>query len=717
MRSNFTFCKFRVCLWLAAGALFLLAAVSIPARAQNIQWIRQFGTAGSDSANGVAVDATGFSIAGYTEGGFPGSSNHGAGDPFLRRYDANGTALWTRLFGSSERDSALGVAVDSTGSYVVGYLTSRVYYGLLYDRYYTEQEAFVGKYDTNGNQLWLKRPGNTGFYGVAADSTGIYVGGVGNTTTHAPVSKYNASGTVVWTSKFGPSGNDSVYVRGVAVDATGVYVVGYTYGSLPGQTTSGSGDAFIAKIGNGGGGGGGGSYGYSYYLPHLALGGGWQTTITYVNYSPQTVTCATTFYSDSGGPLSVSFGGAAASSRTDTLVPGGVVHTESTADLNASEVRGWAKAQCSGPITASLLFRSYQQGKPTGEAGVNATTTPATRFVTFAAKQTGGVATGVAYANPSTQTAQLTFNAFSSTGVKLASNSLSLLPGQHGASLLDSLLGLSSFTGSIEITSKVPIVSLSLNFEAFPAFSSLPPGERDALPTGVFSGGQLLTVYNFYFPHLALGGGWQTTLTFVNSTSQTVTCTTTFFSDSGGPLSVSFGGAAASSRTDTLAPWGVIHQETNADLNAPEVRGWAKAQCSGPIKASLLFRFYQQGKPTGEAGVNAMTASATKFVTFSDQTTGVAYANPSTTQTAEITFTAISSTGTKLATKSLPLLPGEHGAKNVGPFLGISSFTGSIQIVVSSSRASILSLSLNAEAFPAFSSLPPGELDGSTPLW
>ena len=38
----------------------------------------------------------------------------------------------------------------------------------------------------------------------------------------------------------------------------------------------------------------------------------------------------------------------------------------------------------------------------------------------------------------------------------------------------------SSFAGSLEITSTEPIVTLSLNFEAAPVFSSLPPGEVDA---------------------------------------------------------------------------------------------------------------------------------------------------------------------------------------------------------------------------------------------
>ena len=45
-----------------------------------------------------------------------------------------------------------------------------------------------------------------------------------------------------------------------------------------------------------------------------------------------------------------------------------------------------------------------------------------------------------------------------------------------------SLFGLPSFTGSLEITSTKPIVSLSINFEAAPVFSSLPPGDLDASP-------------------------------------------------------------------------------------------------------------------------------------------------------------------------------------------------------------------------------------------
>jgi hypothetical protein len=111
-----------------------------------------------------------------------------------------------------------------------------------------------------------------------------------------------------------------------------------------------------------------------------------------------------------------------------------------------------------------------------GEASVNASTAPATEFVTFAQTQTG-----VAYANPSTVPANVTITVLNTIGNTLGSKTFAIQPNQHGAANLGTLLGLSSFTGSVQITSTTPIVSLSLNAEVFPVFSSLPPGD---LPAG-----------------------------------------------------------------------------------------------------------------------------------------------------------------------------------------------------------------------------------------
>ena len=220
------------------------------------------------------------------------------------------------------------------------------------------------------------------------------------------------------------------------------------------------------------------SGGPTYYFPHLAVGASWQTTITYINYSPEEVTCQTDFLSDYGSPLMVSFAGLGmVVSRTDVLPPGGSVHQETNVDLSASLAPGWARATCSGPVKASLLFRRHNsEGVPTAEAAVNAAAVPATRFVTFAEQGEGQFGTGVAYANPSATAAHVTFTARDAAGQMLASVDRTQLSGGHDAYGMGSLFGLTSFTGSIEVTSTVPIVSLSLNFEADPVFSSLPPG-------------------------------------------------------------------------------------------------------------------------------------------------------------------------------------------------------------------------------------------------
>ena len=271
---------------------------------------------------------------------------------------------------------------------------------------------------------------------------------------------------------------------------------------------------------------------------------------------------------------------------------------------------------------------------------------------------------------------------------------------------MPTLFDLSSFTGSLEVTSTEPIVSLSLNFEAAPVFSSLPPGELDASAQGSTT---------YYFPHLAVGASWQTTITYINYSREEVTCQTDFISDHGSPLMVSFAELGmVDSRTDVLPPGGSVHQETDVALSAPLAPGWARANCTGPVQASLLFRGYNsEGMPVAEAGVNAATVPATRFVTFAEQGegkngTGVAYANPFFTS-ALVTFTARDADGEVLAIEDLMLPPNGHGAQNMPTLFDLSSFTGSLEVT---STVPIVSLSLNFEAAPVFSSLPPGDIPG-----
>jgi hypothetical protein len=233
-----------------------------------------------------------------------------------------------------------------------------------------------------------------------------------------------------------------------------------------------------------------------------------------------------------------------------------------------------------------------------------------------------------------------------------------------------------------------------------------------AVITGQPTGNASFPVGNsYYLSQLAFSGGWQSTLTYVNYSQQQVTCTTNFYSDSGSPLSIPFSQGTISTRTDILQPGASIHDQTTASLTAPQSEGWAQASCNGPVQASLLYRLYTNGVAVGEASVNAETAPTTEFATFAQTATGVAYANPSTTQSASITLEVYSNTGAQLGSEIVTLSPLAHGAANLGPAFGLQSFTGWVKIA---STIPILSLSLNAEAFPVFSALPPGDLPGNT---
>jgi uncharacterized protein (TIGR03437 family) len=89
----------------------------------NLQWTRQFGTADNDVAYGAFADDTGTYVVGYTKGVL-GTASLGGADVVLRRYESNGNALWALQTGSVDDDYGYGVAADASGIYISGYTDS-----------------------------------------------------------------------------------------------------------------------------------------------------------------------------------------------------------------------------------------------------------------------------------------------------------------------------------------------------------------------------------------------------------------------------------------------------------------------------------------------------------------------------------------------------------------------------------------------------------------
>jgi hypothetical protein len=223
-----------------------------------VLWTRQFGTSEDDSAYGVAVDASGaVYVAGYTGGHLQGT-NKGAVDVFLRKYDAMGNVVWTRQFGSTASDFVNGVAGSSAGNvYLVGYTLGSIEGGNA-----GLEDAFIRKYSGDGVKLWTDQfgtPDDEYAWSVSVDdSDRAYVAGAtfgsldgaGAGGNDAFVRKYRANGTVAWATQFGTVAHD--YGYGIAtLTGNPVFVAGGTAGTLVGANHGGF-DAFIRQL-NGGG--------------------------------------------------------------------------------------------------------------------------------------------------------------------------------------------------------------------------------------------------------------------------------------------------------------------------------------------------------------------------------------------------------------------------------------------------------------------------------
>lgn len=223
----------------------------------NRLWTKLLGTSDSERGRGIAADAIGnIYVAGTSAGDLDGETNAGAEDAFIAKYDTNGNKIWVKLLGTTSADYGRGVSLDNSGNlFVVGY-TSGDLGGNINAGF---EDIFIAKFDSNGNNLWVRLLGSAGKdvgLGIWVDINGdVYICGEtfgnldGNLNAGLEdgfIAKYDTNGNKLWVNVLGSVNTDTAF--GISVDSKGnAYITGHTSGNLDGEPNAGSEDVLIAR--------------------------------------------------------------------------------------------------------------------------------------------------------------------------------------------------------------------------------------------------------------------------------------------------------------------------------------------------------------------------------------------------------------------------------------------------------------------------------------
>ena len=239
-----------------------------------LQWTRQFGKSGLDAAADTRTDSQGnYYVAGVDI--VPGTAPNPNG--YLAKFSSDGTELWRQVINTTvpvfvllgritlnAADAVSSLAIDAENNvYITGFVGGIPDLVLGITR---PSKTFVAKYGSDGTQKWfteLDLPGSSGGTDLALDSQGnVYLTGITNGVLTADssnpfadgdifVAKFSTDGAQLWNQSIAAPGRN--FGRGLALDSSGnVYITGETIGALPGQTSAGSTDAFLAKYDNSG---------------------------------------------------------------------------------------------------------------------------------------------------------------------------------------------------------------------------------------------------------------------------------------------------------------------------------------------------------------------------------------------------------------------------------------------------------------------------------
>jgi hypothetical protein len=378
-------------------------------------------------------------------------------------------------------------------------------------------------------------------------------------------------------------------------------------------------------------------------ISHIADGGGWRSIILLANTGTVAAPYTVSFWNDTGSPYLPSV---ASGVPSGTIPVGGLTILE-TADTASTLSEGWAQVTSSQSVGGTAIFRYDPSGQ---EAAVPLLTSGGVKLE-IPYQVGNGLSLGVALANPSSmQTANITEVIRDENGNQLSSQTLTLAPLNHTA-FNPTFPGSATVGGVVEYDANVNIYALGIR--AAPEGSGLAFTSLDAvLP---------LAASTKTISHIADGGGWRSTVVLVNTDTVPAQYTVTFWNDAGLPYVPPL---VSGSPSGTIPVGGSTIIET-ADTAATLSEGWAEVTSSQAAGGTAIFRYDPSGQ---EAAVPLLTSGGTEleipYQVGNGLSLGVALANPSSSQTANITEVIRDEDGKQLSSRTLTLGPLNHMAFN-----------------------------------------------------
>ncbi len=247
----------------------------------NIQWEKSIGYSGSDQAfDIIQTNDGGYLTTGFLDitasggqGNFGRSTSigafenpeHGVGEFWCHKLDANGTIIWSRYFGGTNNDRSYAVLETSNHHFILAGSSESTDFDITNSK--GSYDFWVVKLAPNGDMIWQQSYGGSGIdigYDITHTEDGNYIvvgdtrsadGDISNLKGSADfwVIKINdTDGSLMWERTFGGSDFDSA--RAITpLQNGGFAIVGSSKSDdTDVETNYGQNDFWVIKIGNDG---------------------------------------------------------------------------------------------------------------------------------------------------------------------------------------------------------------------------------------------------------------------------------------------------------------------------------------------------------------------------------------------------------------------------------------------------------------------------------